>query len=131
MEGGRLMAEAIAVRGKVRVVMDDGCGEGIEGDYDDEDQEDVPLMRFEVQRKYKGKWVFCADSSYCTQIDARLTKKEHKRLAELILNQVYDDAESITEDPENDYACKKTCEGLSWINPTWGTGKEEMGWVLP
>jgi len=125
------MAEAIAVRGEVRVTMDDECGEGIEEDYHPDDQEDVPLMRFQVERKYKGEWVFCEDSSYCTQIDARLPQKELDRLANLILDQVYDEAESITDDPERDRSCKKTCEGLSWINVSWGTKNAVMGWVLP
>lgn len=124
------MAEVIAKRGAVRVVMDDESAEGIDGDYRIDDPEDVPLMRFCVERRYKRRWVFCDDSSYCTQIDARLSTKEHERLAEFILAEVYESALSITDDPERNRACKRLAERLSWINPTWGTKKEKLGWVL-
>ena len=81
-----------APRGQVRVQMDDDCGEGIEGEYNPKDVKDIPLMRFCVERKYKGEWVCCEDSSYCTQIDARLPKQELKRLGRrnrARINQLY------------------------------------------
>ena len=86
------MAEVTVKRGKVRVVLDDGCGEGVDGCYDPSDPNDIPLMRFNVDALIDGEWTGLDDASYCTQIDARLPAKEHRRLAKLILDEVYDAA---------------------------------------
>jgi hypothetical protein len=109
---------------RVRVYLDSECGEGIEGDYRGP-KDDILLMRFGVERlnPETKRWDYCDDSSYCTQIPADLPKKELKRLAELILSEVYE--------PARDHGnVKKLCERLSWINPTWGTKDEKTGWTL-
>jgi len=117
------MAEVIARRGVVQVVLDDSCGEGIEGGYRSDDPVDIPLMRFDVQKRVDGSWQTLDDASYCTQIDARLPAGELKRLARLLLGEVYE--------PARDHGdVKKLCERLSWINKTWGTKAEDRGWVL-
>jgi hypothetical protein len=124
------MPEFIAARGKVRVVLDNDCHEGIDGEYNPQDPADIPLMRFNVDVKKGREWVPIDDSSYCTQIDARLPAKEHQRLAELLLGRVYDAVVFQTNGVRTGVSVKKLCEGLSWINQTWGTKSEKQGWVL-
>lgn len=63
------------------------------------------------------------DSSYCTQIPATVDKKTARRLADLILDEVEEDARAGT-------SIKKRCEWLSWINPTWLEDRKTRGWIL-
>lgn len=109
--------------GLVRVDLDWDCGEGIDGDYRGPNTDDIPLLRFSVFRKDGENWWEVDNASYCTQIPADIPHKEVRRLAEYILNEV-------EEEVTNDNSVKKLCERLSWINPSWGTKKEDKGWTL-
>ena len=107
----------------VRVELED-IGEGRSGDYDAEDPDDVPLMRFTVLKLEKdGSWEPVDDASYCTQIPAYTSPADMERLAQLILVSV-EDAVLAGK------SVKKRCEELSWINPTWGTKFMRTDWVL-
>lgn len=107
----------------VRVDLDWSCGEGISGDYQGPEEDDIPLLRFDVFRKSGRSWEIVDDASYCTQIPAYTSKKEIKRLAAYLLKEVEDGVASGV-------SIKKLCEDLSWINPTWGTKKSVDGWWL-
>lgn len=82
-------------------------GEGLSGDYDSKDPDDIPLLRFNLYRKFTegddeqkiinlcesdtyvdGDWMAVQDGSYCVQLSAL---DEHNHLycaAKFILNQV-------------------------------------------
>ena len=46
-------------------------GEGLAGDYDPNDPNDVPLLRFYLSRRTHGDWEEVESASRCTMIDAR------------------------------------------------------------
>jgi hypothetical protein len=111
---------------KVRVQLSDYSNEGIEGPYIGE--EDVLLLRFDVAIKNNGRWEELDDSSYCTQIPADTPREEVRRLARLILGEVRPDAMSILRNGHG--SVRRLCEGLSWINATWGTPNEIRRYIL-
>ena len=43
-------------------------GEGFDGDYDSEDKDDSPLIRFSCFYLVDGEWWELNDSSYCTNL---------------------------------------------------------------
>ena len=51
----------------IRVEWED-IGEGICGDYNPEDPDDHPLLRFSVSILLDGQWEAVEDASYCTQM---------------------------------------------------------------
>ena len=88
-------------------------GEGISGDYDENDTDDVALLRFDVSVKHKGEddWTGVEDASYCTQMPADDTdEKILKKGLEMIMDEVF---EAVVEG----HSIKKCCEQLSWISP--------------
>jgi len=109
---------AEVTRGRIKVELEN-IGEGRSGDYQPSDPEDVPLMRFSVCRKVAGndrflgqEWEQLDDASYCTQIPATSPQVMLHRLAQYLLDVVYE--------PANDgHSIKKICERLSWIEPEW------------
>ena len=60
-------------------------GEGYEGDYDENDKDDEPLLRADLYRKEDGEWFDEPEASCCTSESARITKTEAKKLAGNIL----------------------------------------------
>jgi hypothetical protein len=121
--------EVISEDGLVKVEME-YIGEGIDGDYDDKDPDDMPLMRFSIYRKITddaecrekmwnltlsdfceeeiGEWVYVEDSSYCTQIWADLPTKNILEAAKFILSCVEDNVRDMKRE-------KRLYESLSWI----------------
>ncbi len=95
---------AVSEDGKVKVVIE-WIGEGIDGDYDEEDPDDEPLCRFSVYRRYDRDermdphflddhtpwgeydidegWRAVADASYCTQLKATLPRERLEKAARL------------------------------------------------
>ena len=99
-------------------------GEGIDGDYNPDDPEDVELLRFDVSRLVNGEWEAIDDASYCTQIPVSATPEQRAKGLQFIMNEVYEWA-------SQGYSIKKLCERLSWISlESIETGKIEHGWVL-
>lgn len=94
------------------------CGEGLCGEYDAEDPDDIHLLRFDVYVVRDGSWVAVDDASYCTQMPAdtglEILKRAVKRLAK-------EYADVLADDP--DTSVKKLGEGLSWIAPDWFQNK--------
>ena len=85
-------------------------GEGYDGDYDEENPDDVNLLRFDVSKKVNGEWVEVEDGSYCTQVPARTNHDTLRRILASFMNEIYDDVVSVGK-------AKRTCERLSWTSP--------------
>jgi hypothetical protein len=93
-------------------------GEGISGDYNPDDPDDVELLRFTVlefhkQSEFGGQWTERDDSSYCTLMPVDTPDEILRRAAELIL-----DAAESTES-------KRAMEELSWLSPKWFEATDE------
>ena len=88
----------------VSVELED-IGEGLSGDYDPNDKDDIPLLRFTVWKDH----VQVDDASYCTQVPTDLTPTEATNVLATIMNEV---AEPLAQG----YSIKKMCERLSWID---------------
>lgn len=87
-------------------------GEGLDGDYNDGNWNDVPLLRFTVYKKVNDHWETIDDASYCTQLPATITVERASEAAGYILNRVED---TVLEGG----SIKKICEELSWIDTSW------------
>jgi hypothetical protein len=86
-------------------------GEGICGEYNEEDPEDIPLMRFDVYKsdEFLSDWQEVGDASYCTQLSLNATEEEKKNCLQVIMDEVYGPLMA-------DCSIKKICERLSWID---------------
>jgi hypothetical protein len=80
-------------------------GEGLSGDYDPEDKDDVSLLRFTVLKDDEP----VEDASYCTQVPTNVTITEATKILGAIMNEV-------AEPLEQGYSIKKMCERISWID---------------
>lgn len=80
-------------------------GEGLSGDYDPTDKDDVSLLRFTVLSDNEP----VEDASYCTQVPTNITITEATTVLSAILNEVADPL-------AQGYSIKKMCERLSWID---------------
>ena len=96
------MFELTANGGTVEV---DDIGEGLSGDYDPEDKDDIPLLRFTVLKDNEP----VEDASYCTQVPTNVTITEATKILGAIMNEV-------AEPLEQGYSIKKMCERISWID---------------
>lgn len=97
------------------------AGEGVNGDYDPEDPEDVNLLRFDVYAKtddpsweHTDGWMEVDDASYCTQVPADTDPKELERLLKVIFDRYN---EVIDDYINNGASVKGLGEELSWIAP--------------
>jgi hypothetical protein len=91
------------------VVEDDGyrvtlehIGEGLDGDYDPEDADDVRLLRFSVDRIEPVE-----NGSYCTQLPITISREQKRKAGEIILREL-----------QGGGSVKRTCERLSWLETT-------------
>ena len=80
-------------------------GEGLSGDYDPEDKDDIPLLRFTVLKDDEP----VEDASYCTQVPTSVTLTEATKVLGAIMLEV---ALPLTQG----YSIKKMCERISWID---------------
>ena len=86
-------------------------GEGMSGDYNPDDPDDVELLRFSVskfhpQTEIGGQWIQLDDCSYCTQMPIDTDEAILRRALEVILDAA-----------DTDASPKKEMEGLSWMKP--------------
>jgi len=79
--------------------------EGEDGDYRKDDPTDVPLLRYDVAEQNGTDWEDLPDSSYCTDIDARIPRERQLEAAQTILDIL------TTEG-----ASKRLMERVSWIH---------------
>ena len=78
-------------------------GEGVSGDYNADDPDDVALLRFTVLDA--GSKDQIDDGSYCTLLPETLGEQDRKNICEAILRRI-DGKENV----------KKICEELSWLD---------------
>lgn len=100
------------IRDRVRVALS-WIGEGVWGDFDPEDPDDVALLRFDVDRLVDAEWLPVDDASYCTRLRVDLDRVILEDCVARILDEVY-------EPVSYGYSVKKLCERLSWITPEAG-----------
>ena len=98
--------------GKVKVEIE-WLGEGWDGDYDPDNPDDVPFLRFSVyELADDGVWESIDDSSYCTLLPATISIDMAMEALKYIMNTV--EGRVVGGHP-----IKKVCESLSWIKPEW------------
>jgi len=86
--------------------------EGLNGEYNPENLDDVELLRFDVSRKENKEWVEIPNASYCTIFPVSATDKQKQEALECIMAEIFDHANAGFE-------IKRTCERLSWIDLSW------------
>ena len=87
-------------------------GEGLHGEYDPNDPDDMEVLRFYVSVLRDGQWEAKEDGSYCTEFPVSASEEEKLAGLNLILNKYY---EALHDDI--DVSVKKLGEKLSWISP--------------
>lgn len=102
--------EVMVIKNGVRVTLE-WIGEGWFGDYNPNDKDDEPLMRFCVDRKVGRNWVPVDDASFCTRILASTPRARKIVLAKIILEAMCDAVQS-----PGMHSPKKIGESLSWID---------------
>ena len=109
------------IKGNVKIEWAD-IGEGLSGDFNPDDPDDIALLRFDVyvQSPEDGEWLAVDDSSYCTMMPASESE-------DLLMNALKYLMEEIFPGASQGYSIKKLCERLSWISPQWF--KERGGWL--
>ena len=88
------------------------AGEGLCGDYNPEDPDDIHLLRFDVYKKEDGEWTEVEDASYCTRMPYASDQELLVESLYIIFKNYYD---VLKDDP--DRSVKKLGEELSWICP--------------
>ena len=86
--------------------------EGLCGDYNPEDPDDIHLLRFDIYIKKDGEWEPVDDASYCTRVPFETDTDTLVKLLYSIYKE-YDNV--LSSDP--DTSVKKLGEALSWIEP--------------
>lgn len=86
--------------------------EGLDGDYNDADPEDINLLRFDISVKRDGNagWSEVPDASYCTQMPAHSTFTMLEKALDMIMDEIFDAV-------IHGNSIKKACERMSWISP--------------
>lgn len=90
-------------------------GEGLNGEYCEDDPDDVSLLRFyiEIQNpEDKDDWNDVEDASYCTMIPTSASNEIQEKAVKYLMSQVKDELLAGN-------SIKKLCEKLSWISPIW------------
>lgn len=90
--------------GEMKIVLE-YLGEGVCGDYDPLDKEDEPLMRFTLYKMEGADWEEIDDTSYCTNINAKLPS-----------NKLIDLTKYLFMKTCGHPYLKKICEALSWTH---------------
>jgi len=86
-------------------------GEGNEGDYNPDDPEDTPLLRFSCDHYIitddgDGYWEGMEDASYCTQLPVDTPMRHLVKAAGIIMEAI-----------DTDSSYKRELEHLSWFCP--------------
>lgn len=92
--------------GDVRVVFED-IGEGLSGDYNEDDPGDVALLRFTVYRLDQD-WEQVEDASYCTAIPVDTDPAVIANYLARIMVEVYKPVMA-------GQSVKRACEDMSWL----------------
>ncbi len=84
-------------------------GEGQCGDYNVDDLEDVPLLRFYVSQLKDGKWVELVSVSQCTNLSVFTPESTIARASEKVAEAIH----AALGKPET---LARIAENLSWFN---------------
>ena len=96
------------IKDNIRLVWED-IGEGWSGDYNADDPDDTPLLRFSVDwRDADGDWVGLNDASYCTGLPIDTDPAKLREYADSIIASLNSTKEQPTE-------YKRTLERWSWL----------------
>jgi len=85
-------------------------GEGMDGDYNPDNPDDVALLRFDTYEMVDGKWESIDDGSYCTAMPVGADESILKAGLEYLLRELSD---------LGGRSPKKMLEGASWMSPDW------------
>lgn len=88
--------------------------EGLSGDFDPEDSQDINLLRFTVYLEKDGNWEQVDDASYCTNMPVDTPKPILKKALLYLLKEY-----SNVLNSDSCQSVKKLGEELSWISPEW------------
>lgn len=85
-------------------------GEGVSGDYEEDDLEDERLLRFYIYTRENESedFVYVEDSSYCTNFPLESTEEEKRNGLEVLMQGVYEHA-------SKGESLRKICQQLSHI----------------
>ena len=97
----------ILIKGNVKIELSHQ-GEGWDGDYDNKDPNDTPLLRFDVSVMDNGEWVEVENASYCTQLSEKETEETKKKALIYLMDYLYEPVSTGT-------SVKRLCQKLSWI----------------
>lgn len=86
-------------------------GEGLYGDYNSDDPEDVNLLRFDIEIRNENAWEVVEDASYCTMVEATTPVS---RLIKLLMS-IYEEYRNVLEN-DREQSVKKLGETLSHIH---------------
>lgn len=92
-------------------------GEGLHGDYDPEDPQDIELLRFSVSVLRDGFWEEKENASYCTQFPVSASAEEQVAGLQLLLGQFH-----YVLSPNIDISVKKLAEKMSWLDSAYVSG---------
>jgi len=97
--------------GKEVMVEWTNLGEGIEGDYNPDDPEDIALLRFDISVKAKDEedWSGVDGGSYCTQVPVDTDPKILKDGLEMIMDEIF-------EAGAEEHSIRRAGERMSWIS---------------
>lgn len=91
-------------------------GEGMSGDYNEEDPNDVELLRFDIYRLVDGEWEAVDNGSYCTLMPVDTPADIQYKALEFLMDRLHD---AVVNDTH-----KKIAEAMSWIEPGWVSEKQ-------
>jgi hypothetical protein len=113
------------IKDNVKVTWED-IGEGLCGDYNPLDPDDIPLYRFYVEERLEdGEWADVEDASYCTQVPVDTPDDILEKLLVILMDHFYCD---VVEGN----SVKKIGERMSWIEPSWAKEEKEPAthWLM-
>lgn len=98
------------IRDDVKVEWED-IGEGVNGDYNPKDPDDIPLLRFYVSVLRDGYWEEKEDASHCTLFPATANNEMQLAGLRVLMDRFYD----VLHD-NVDASVKKLGDEMSWIS---------------
>jgi len=94
----------------VRITLHDETGEGKNGNYNPDDPEDQPMLRFDVYELDEGEWVEVDSASYCTALPATVSEEMMDKALMVLMRELGPGVRAGV-------SIKKKAERLSWLSP--------------
>lgn len=86
------------------------CGDGLRGDYNPDDPEDVALFRFSISRFNGSMWEALGNT--CTQLPVSSNFETQEKALRLIMSRVHSPVRRCQDLTE-------LLQELSWLSPDW------------